>query len=161
MKLSGEKAVFFEPLAKNRDSTPIEWIPQDGDEDDESFFQRVTSSQHECGYTYRQQGRSRLGRRLPEGTKPPNVERVRIWEARGIPPTWATGSLSKWLEANKWTEVDFISQPTKLRGCLFRAKPAENAMCFAYESSQGDSIGISQYFHSAKTDSHPRSRKIS
>ena len=115
MKLSGEKAVFFEPLAKNRDSTPIEWIPQDGDEDDESFFQRVTSSQHECGYTYRQQGRSRLGRRLPEGTKPPNVERVRIWEARGIPPTWTTGSLSKWLVANIWTEVDFISQPTKLR----------------------------------------------
>lgn len=58
---------------------------------------------------------------------PQDAKRVRIWEV-----TVASSEQT-------WTEVDLISYPTKLRGWLFRAKPAKNAICLAYESSQGES----------------------
>ena len=148
LKLSGERAVFFEPLAKHRGASVIDWIPQDPTEVDFDYFSRV-SAENSHGLTYRRQGRSRLGRRLPEGSSA-KVDRVRVWEAKGIPTSWTTGKLVQWLESNKWTDVELVSQATKFRGWLFRGKAHGEALCYAFEYENGKHIGVSQFFHSAK-----------
>ena len=41
--------------------------------------------------TYRRQGRSHLGLRMPEGTVSTSTRKANVWEARGVPSQWSTG----------------------------------------------------------------------
>ncbi len=63
----------------------IEWIAQNKEEGDIDYFNRVCGSDHANGFTYRRQGKSRLGLRCPAGTIASPQDRLRVWEARGIP----------------------------------------------------------------------------
>lgn len=150
LKLSGSHGVFFEPLAKNRTSTVINWIAQNKDESDDEYMARVRAMDHTNGLTYRRQGKSRLGLRNPEGSYQPPENRARVWEAQGISPRWSTGTISKWLNTNGWTEVELLAQPSRNRGWLFRAKNSATSFCFAFENDAGDYITISQFFHQKK-----------
>lgn len=149
LQLSGRDGVFIEPLAKDRSPTPIEWILQERDEDDHMYFQRIFDQTHSDGMTYRRQGRSLLGIRMPAGAT--SNREARMWETRGISSQWSTGRLTRWLEAQQFTEVALMSQPTKQRGWLFRAIHANPALCFAYEHADGEHISVSQFFHKAKS----------
>ena len=97
LKLSGNHGVFFEPLAKNRTNTVIDWIAQNKDESDDEYMTRVSAMEHTNGLTYRRQGKSRLGLRNPERSYQPPENRARVWEARGNSPRWSTGTISTWL----------------------------------------------------------------
>ena len=114
------------------------------------YFARVTSDDHANGFTYRRQGRSRLGLRMPEGTAPTNANKAKVWEARGVPSQWSTGVLTAWLNKQKYQDISLMSQPTKQRGWLFRASHPTNSFCFAYENATGENICISQFFHRVK-----------
>ena len=81
LKLSGAKGVFFEPLAKHRIPTNISWILQNKEETDQEYLGRILSQDHTNGFTYRRQGKSRLGLRNPNGSVPPINEKARVWEA--------------------------------------------------------------------------------
>ena len=120
------------------------------DEDDMTYFTRVTSQAHDNGFTYRRQGKSRLGLRQPQGTMPTASNRAKVWEARGVSHQWSTGILTSWLEKQKFEDISLMSQLTKGRGWLFRAKHASNSFCFAFENDKGENISISQHFHHAK-----------
>ena len=150
LKLSGTHGVFFEYLAKERPSTTIEWITQNKEESDIDYFDRVCGSDHTNGFTYRRQGKSRLGMRCPEGTKTSPQSRLRVWEARGMPIKWSTGTITKWLTTNGFEEVELISNPSRNRGWIFRAKNEASAACFAFENSDGDFVTISQFFRQVK-----------
>ena len=91
---------------------------------------------HDNGFIHRRQGKSRLGFRQPQGTLPTSANRNKVWEAEGVPSQWSTGMLQSWLEKQKFEDVTLMSQPTKLRGWLFRAKHSTNSFCFAYEKWQ-------------------------
>jgi len=54
------------------------------------------------------------------------------------------------LEKQKFEDISLMSQPTKGRGWLFRAKHASNSFCFAFENDKGENISISQHCHHAK-----------
>ena len=151
LKISGKHGFFIEHLAQNRPSDNIQWIPQEKDETDMDYFARVTSDDHANGFTYRRQGRSRLGLRMPEGTAPTNANKAKVWEARGVPGQWSTGVLTAWLNKQKCQDISLMSQPTKQRGWLFRASHPTNSFCFAYENATGENICISQFFHRVKT----------
>ncbi|CAL1156407.1 unnamed protein product, partial [Cladocopium goreaui] len=151
LKISGKHGVFIEHLAQNRPSDNIQWIPQEKDETDMDYFARVTSDDHANGFTYRRQGRSRLGLRMPEGTAPTNANKAKVWEARGVPGQWSTGVLTAWLNKQKCQDISLMSQPTKQRGWLFRASHPTNSFCFAYENATGENICISRFFHRVKT----------
>ena len=150
LKLSGTHGVFFEYLAKERPCTTIEWITQNKEESDIDYFDRVCGSDHTDGFTYRRQGKSRLGMRCPEGTKSPPQSRLRVWEARGMPLKWSTGTITKWLTTNGFDEVELISNPSRNRGWIFRAKNEASAACFAFENCDGDFVTISQFFRQVK-----------
>lgn len=53
LKVSGTKGIFFEQLAKNRGTSPIEWIAQDPKEADGEYYARVITDTHQFGYAYR------------------------------------------------------------------------------------------------------------
>ena len=152
LRISGKHGVFIEHLAQNRpgDVIDIEWISQEHDEDDMTYFTRVTSQAHDNGFTYRRQGKSRLGLRPPQGTMPTASNRAKVWEARGVSHQWSTGILTSWLKKQKFEDISLMSQPRKGRGWLFRAKHASNSFCFAFENDKGENISISQHFHHAK-----------
>ena len=97
LRISGKHGVFIEHLAQNRPRDVIEWIPQGHEEDDMTYFTRVTFEAHDNGFTYRRQGKSRLGLRQPQGTMPTASNRAKVWEARGV-SQWSTGMLTSWLE---------------------------------------------------------------
>ena len=149
LKLSGTHGVFFEYLPKERPSTTIEWITQNKEESDIDYFDRVCGSDHTNGFTSRRQGKSRLGMRCPEGTKTPPQSRLRVWEARGMPLKWST-TITKWLTTNGFEEVELISNPSRNRGWIFRAKNEASAACFAFENCDGDFVTISQFFRQVK-----------
>ena len=69
---------------------------------------------------------------LPEASP---QDRLRVWEARGIPSTWSTGTISKRLSANGFHDVELTSNPSRDGGWIFRAKNSASAACFAFENS--------------------------
>lgn len=143
LKISGKHGVFFiEHLAQNRPSDVIEWIPQEKDADDMDYFARVTSDAHTNGFTYRHQGRSRLGLRMPEGTVSTSTSKAKVWEARGVPSQWSTGVPTSRLTKQQYQDMSLMSQPAKKRGWLFRAKHSTTSFCFAYENANGEILPV-------------------
>ena len=154
LKLSGNRGIFFESLAKDRTNAPVEWIVQGPNEDEDTYFRRV-SAESSLGLAFRRQGKSRLGQRLAPDAKPSDSNLAKVWEARGVPRDWSTGTLLAWLRANEWHEVELVAQPTKQRGWLFRAVNRD-AVCFAYEVGNTICISISRFFHAAKAPKQSR-----
>lgn len=94
LRISGKHGVFIEHLDQNRPGDVIEWIPQEHDEDDMTYLTRVTSQDHDNGFTSRRQGKSRLGLRQPQAAVPTASNRAKVWEARGVSHQWSTGILN-------------------------------------------------------------------
>ena len=55
----------------------------------------------------------------------------------------------------EFEDISLLSQRTKGRGWLFRAKHASNSFCFAFENANRENISISQHFHHAKAPKQP------
>ena len=68
------------PLAKDRGSCVVEWVSQGPHENDDEYLHRIIDTAAGTGLTCRRQGKSRLGHRLQEGTKPSSADRPRLWE---------------------------------------------------------------------------------
>ena len=117
-------------------------------EDDHAYFASVCEMPACLGLAYRRQGESRVGIRVSENVPHQNHDKLRLWEAKGVPRHWTTGTLSDWLsQAFKYVQV--ISNPTKNKGRVFKATHDGAAICPALECDDA-AIAISQFLKQTK-----------
>eukprot|EP00435_Cladocopium_sp_Y103_P012135 s282_g3.t1 len=119
---------------------------------DSMTFRRVSSPHmdgaHDNGFTYRRQGKSRLGPRQPQGTMPTSENRTAVWEAGGVSSQWPAGMLQSWLENWKFEAVTLMSQPTEQRGkahhefFVFVKAPNQRPI-----KAAGKSMGHTNFWH--------------
>ena len=81
-------------------------------------------------FTYRRQGRSRLGLRMPEGTAPTNANKAKVWEARGVPGQWSTGVLTAWLNKQKCQDIFFDESADKTARLAVPSQPSDQLILF-------------------------------